>query len=74
MFFIILLPVSIYCLILFIFSFLFDYKKIESFSHKSGKNILRIVYIVMFSYLIYTLNDEEAGGWLTQLYLNIVDF
>ncbi len=72
--FIMLFPLSIYYFFLFIFSFLFDIRKIKLSSSKYGTNILGFGYIFMISYLIYTLNDEMAGGWLIQLWFDIVDF
>ena len=74
LFFLMLLPVSLYYFLLFIFSFLFNYRETESFSSKYGTNILGFGYILMISYLIYTLNDEMAGGWLIQLWFDIVDY
>jgi hypothetical protein len=74
MFFIMLLPASLCCFSLFIFSFLFDTRETESYSSKYGTNILGFGYIVMISYLIYTLNDEMAGGWLIHLWFDIVDY
>ena len=74
LFFLLLLPVSIYFFSLLLCSYLFDYLKIDSFNSKYGTNILGFLYIVMLSYMIYTLNDEMAGGWLTQLWMELVDY
>ena len=74
MFFILLLPVSLYCFLLFIFSFLFEFRKVELFNLKYTTNILGFGYIIMLSYLVYTLNDDFAGGWIIQLWFDIVGY
>lgn len=71
--FVMLLPFSLYFILIFILSFLFSIEKVEYYNTKYIGYLLGISYVFLILYLASTLNDDMAGGVLIKMYFNFLN-
>ena len=70
--FVMLFPLSVYCLTMLILSFLIKIEDIEFYISKYGGYIIGGAYVLFVIYLSSTLSNEMAGGFVYELYLELV--